>query len=138
MMREYSLYFSWIVAVIATGGSLFFSEFMLFEPCRLCWYQRVAMYPLVVLLGIAAYKQDRGIVPYAQSLSAIGLCIALYHYLVQKIPGLGDSALCQSGVPCSGQYMNVFGFVTIPFLALLAFSLILLLLWLGNRQARDE
>ncbi|RKD22647.1 hypothetical protein BEP19_10330 [Ammoniphilus oxalaticus] len=128
MIKEYSLYFAWLVAVIATGGSLYFSEFMYYAPCELCWYQRIFMYPLVFLLGIAAYKQDRAIIPYAKVLTVIGMSISIFHYLEQKIPAMQKLSICSSGVPCSGQYINWFGFITIPFLALMGFALIFWLL----------
>lgn len=124
LLRTYSLYLSWLVSLLAVGGSLFFSEIMHFEPCKLCWFQRIFMYPLTILLGIAAYKNDEGIIPYARILSVIGMCISLFHYLEQKVPGLHNVLPCKTGIPCNGQYINWFGFVTIPFLAFIAFGLI--------------
>ena len=137
MIRQYSLYLAWLVAVLATGGSLFFSEWMHFVPCELCWYQRIFMYPLVVLLGIATYKNDRGIIPYARVLSTIGMCISIFHYLKQKVPSMQDVIPCSSGVPCSGQYINWLGFITIPFLALISFVLIHWILFLGRKDPVD-
>jgi disulfide bond formation protein DsbB len=127
-MRTYQLYFAWLVSLVALGGSLFFSEIMHFVPCKLCWFERICMYPLAVLLGIAAYKNDHGIIPYVKTLSIIGSCLSLFHYLEQKVPGMHQLLPCTSGIPCSGQYINWFGFVTIPFLALIGFLLITLLL----------
>ncbi|WP_256438760.1 disulfide oxidoreductase [Sporosarcina sp. Te-1] len=126
------LLLSWVTAIIAMAGSLFFSERMGFIPCTLCWYQRILMYPLVVLLGIAFYRNDQGIYKYVLPLSIIGMVISSYHYALQKIPSLQEFSACTSGVPCSGQYVNYFGFVTIPFMALIAFSMItilMLILW---------
>ena len=137
MIRQYSLYLAWLVAVLATGGSLFFSEWMHFVPCELCWYQRIFMYPLVVLLGVATYKNDRGIIPYARVLSTIGMCISIFHYLKQKVPSMQDVIPCSSGVPCSGQYINWLGFITIPFLALISFALIHWILFLGRKDPAD-
>jgi disulfide bond formation protein DsbB len=138
-LREYGLYLAWIVAVVATAGSLYFSEVRLFVPCTLCWYQRILMYPLVILLGIASYRQDKGIIPYALPLSIFGGGIALFHYLEQKVPGFGAPNLCRAGgVPCSGEYINWLGFITIPFLALTAFILITLVLvgtWWAQRRS---
>ena len=128
MFREYGLYLAWVVALVATGGSLYFSEVRGFVPCTLCWYQRILMYPLVILLGIASYRQDRAIVPYVLPLSILGGSISLFHYLEQKIPGFGVPEVCRQGVPCSVEYINWLGFVTIPFLALSAFTLITLAL----------
>lgn len=135
MMRffsAYSLYLAWIVSLAALCGSLYFSEIMKFEPCKLCWFQRICMYPLAILLGIASYKNDRGIIPYAQALSIVGMCISLFHYLEQKVPAMRDVLPCTAGVPCSGQYINWLGFITIPFLALVGFFLISVLLLFGK------
>ncbi len=131
-MLNKSILAAWLVALTATIGSLFFSERMGFIPCTLCWYQRILMYPLVFLLGVAFYRNDKKIYVYALPLSIIGICVSSYHYALQKIPSLQEFSACTSGVPCSGQYINWFGFVTIPFLALLAFVMItvfILVLW---------
>ncbi|WP_042224190.1 disulfide oxidoreductase [Oceanobacillus manasiensis] len=123
-----SLLFAWIVSITAMGGSLFFSERMGFIPCTLCWYQRILMYPLVIFLGIAFYRNDRKIYKYILPMSVIGMIVSSYHYALQKIPSLDEFSTCTSGVPCSGQYINWFGFVTIPFLALIAFTLITIMM----------
>ena len=124
MLRSYGLYLAWLVSLVATGGSLYFSEVVGFVPCVLCWYQRIFMYPLVLLLGIASYRQDTGIKIYALPLAIIGGSISLYHYLDQKIAGFGFPHVCSGGVPCDAQYINWLGFITIPFLALIAFAII--------------
>lgn len=124
----FGLYAAWLVAVTATAGSLYFSEVRLFAPCSLCWYQRILMYPLVILLGIASYRQDRGVVHYALPLSVLGGGVSLFHYLEQKVPGFSAPSLCRMGVPCTQEYINWLGFITIPFLALVAFTLITLVL----------
>jgi disulfide bond formation protein DsbB len=135
-LRTYGLYSAWLVALVATGGSLYFSEVRLFTPCSLCWYQRIMMYPLVILLGIASYRQDKRIIPYVLPMALLGGSISLFHYLEQKVPGFGAPALCRTGgVPCNTDYINWLGFITIPFLALTAFTLITLLL-LGTRLAQ--
>ncbi|TVX98201.1 disulfide oxidoreductase [Paenibacillus cremeus] len=128
--KTYRLYFAWIIAVIALFGSLFLSEVMRFEPCKLCWFQRICMYPLAPLLGLAAYRNDQAIVPYARILSVIGMGFSLFHYLEQKVPSMSTILPCTVGIPCNGQYMNWLGFITIPFMALIAFSLITVLLFL--------
>lgn len=131
--KENGLYLAWVVSLIAVGGSLYFSEALDFVPCKLCWFQRIFMYPLVILLGIASYKNERSAVPYALPLSIIGGSISLYHYAEQKIPGLANWLPCTAGVPCNQYYINWLGFVTIPFLALIAFILITCFLWVGRR-----
>ncbi|MGA9173680.1 MAG: disulfide oxidoreductase [Thermoactinomyces sp.] len=134
LLNTYGLYFAWIVAIVATGGSLFFSEVLGFIPCTLCWVQRIFMYPLVILLGIASYRSDRHIIPYVLPLTIIGGCVSLYHYLEQKVPALAKVASCQVGVPCTQEWINWFGFITIPFLALIAFILITLFLSFARKE----
>ncbi|WP_413380983.1 disulfide oxidoreductase [Alkalihalobacillus sp. 1P02AB] len=128
------LYFAWLVSIIATLGSLYFSEVKQFIPCELCWYQRIFMYPLTFILGIAVYFNDFKVVRYILPLSVIGGCISLYHYLIQKIPSFGAISPCKDGVPCNMQYINWFGFITIPFLALTAFTLITIFLFIVLRK----
>lgn len=122
--RNFTLYAAWLVAVTATMGSLYFSEIRGFIPCELCWYQRILMYPLSVILGIAAYYGETQIKKYVLPLSILGGSISLFHYLEQKVPGFAAIKPCTQGVPCSAEYINWLGFITIPFLALIAFILI--------------
>lgn len=132
--RSYTLYSAWLVAVTATMGSLYFSEVRGFIPCELCWYQRILMYPLSVILGISAYAGETLIKKYVMPLSILGACISLFHYLEQKVPGFAEIKPCTQGIPCSAQYINWFGFVTIPFLALVAFVSITCLMLLTKHQ----
>ena len=129
LFQKYGLYAAWLVALTATLGSLYFSEVRGFVPCELCWIQRIFMYPLTLILGIAVFTDDRTVKKYVLPLTLIGGSISLYHYLVQKVPGFANIKPCVQGVPCSAQYINWFGFVTIPFLALTAFILITVLVW---------
>lgn len=124
------LLLAWITSIIAMVGSLFFSERMGFIPCTLCWYQRILMYPLVVFLGIAFYRNDREIYKYILPISLTGILMSSYHYALQKIPSMHEFSSCTSGVPCTGQYINWFGFVTIPFLALIAFIFITIMMFI--------
>ncbi|MFS1516051.1 disulfide oxidoreductase [Bacillus sp. SCS-151] len=118
------LFISWAVSLIATLGSLFFSEVMMFIPCELCWYQRILMYPLVIILGIALVKKDYSISLYSFVLSTIGGLISIYHLSIQKISFMGEHSLSCGMIPCNVEYINWMGFITIPFLALIAFVLI--------------
>ncbi len=124
MNRVAWIYLAWLVAIVATAGSLYFSEVRSFVPCALCWWQRILMYPLVVVLGVATFRQDAAVWRTALPLSVLGLGTSTYHYLVQKVPGFAPPASCASGVPCTAQYINWFGFVSISFLAGVAFLLI--------------
>lgn len=123
---ENSLLFIATVSLIATLGSLYFSEVRGFEPCELCWYQRILMYPIILLSAIALFQKNARIALTTAVFAVIGGSLSLYHYGIQKISFLGDSAPACGNVPCTGQYVNYFGFITIPFLALLAFTLILI------------
>ncbi|MGM0878002.1 MAG: disulfide oxidoreductase [Bacillota bacterium] len=121
---ENLLSIGWIASFIATLGSLYFSEIVQYTPCELCWYQRIFMYPLVIILGIGVFKKDASIALYSLILSAIGGCISIYHYSIQKIDFLGEISVSCGIVPCTGEYINWLGFITIPFLALVAFTII--------------
>ncbi|WP_235560964.1 disulfide oxidoreductase [Bacillus sp. FJAT-28004] len=122
--KSFWLFIAWAAAVLATAGSLYLSEVMHFAPCSLCWFQRIFMYPLALILGIAYSKGDEGIVSYALPLVVIGGGFSLYHTVLQKLPH--DSKLAACGpVSCQGDYLNWFGFITIPMLALAAFLIIL-------------
>lgn len=138
-LKDYGIYLAWLVALVATAGSLYLSEVLHYEPCRLCWFQRIFMYPQVILLGIAAYKNDRQIIPYVLPLSIIGGSISIYHYSEQKIPTLAKLLPCKVGVPCNVDYLGQgwLGFITIPFMALVAFVLIVWLL-LAARGKKEE
>ena len=133
-MAALGLYLAWLTALVATSGSLYFSEVRHFVPCTLCWYQRILMYPLVIVLGIASYDQDRAVVRYALPLSVLGMVVALYHVLEQNIPGFGSAALCRAGVPCNLRYIDWLGFITIPVLSLTAFTMITVFLVLAARR----
>jgi hypothetical protein len=125
------------VALLATMGSLYFSEGAHFDPCKLCWYQRIAMYPLVVLLGIAAVRRDPGIRIYAWALAAIGLAISSYHVALEWIPAL-DTGSCGTGPACTIIWFRVLGFISLPTLALVAFLFILTLLSVRGPDADDD
>jgi disulfide bond formation protein DsbB len=125
--RANRLYLAWVVAMVAMTGSLYFSEVLGYLPCVLCWYQRIAMYPLVAVLGVAALRGDPSARLPALLLAGSGWLISLYHVLEER--GLVRSlASCQVGVPCTTRWINLYGFITIPLLAFTAFSLIIALL----------
>ncbi|MES7181318.1 disulfide oxidoreductase, partial [Cutibacterium acnes] len=108
-LRQYTLYFDLLVSVAATLGSLYFSEIRGFIPCELCWFQRIFMYPLSILLGVAAYRDDRAIKNYVLPLSIVGLSISTFHYLKQKVPFFSSIELCSEGASCTVQYINWLG-----------------------------
>lgn len=122
--KENLLILIWSVSVVATLGSLFYSEILGYTPCELCWIQRIFMYPLVIIYSVALYKRDINIALPGSILSGIGLLISIYHYGLQKASFMQDNAGICGDVPCNLQYVNYFGFITIPFLAGIAFLLI--------------
>jgi disulfide bond formation protein DsbB len=122
---EMLLYAAWFVGLTATVGSLFFSEVMELPPCVLCWYQRIAMYPLVVVLGAGIIMRDYARVKfYALPLAAAGLAIAIYHNLLYY--GIIPESItpCTQGISCTSRQIEWLGFITIPLLSLTAFTII--------------
>jgi len=128
IVSKNAVLFSFIIVLIATLGSLFYSEVAGFEPCKLCWFQRILMYPQVLLLGLALFKKDKNIISYTLWLSAIGAVIAGYHYLLQigVAPSLSCSATGYSA-KCAQRFVMNFDYITIPMMAFTAFLLILLI-----------
>ncbi len=118
---------AWLVAALATAGSLYLSDGVGLEPCKLCWLQRIAMYPLVIVLGVAWLRRDRQVWKTAVPLASIGALISAYHVLIQWRPAL-EVTECSASAPCSLRYFLVYGFVSIPVMAGAAFLLILALL----------
>ena len=117
-------------AIAALLGSLYFSEIRGFVPCELCWYQRILMYPIVVLLLVGIFNDDWLLPKYVLPLSLTGMTVSTYHYLLQN--HVIGASICSAGVSCASRYINVFGFITIPFLALVAFILINILMLGAN------
>lgn len=120
-LNEYLPYLAWIIALTGMVGSLFFSEVMNLPPCVLCWYQRIAMYPLVVILGIGIISRDGRMKTYALPFCLIGLAISIYHNLLYY--GLIPEIItpCTEGIPCTAKQIEWFGFITIPLMTLAAF-----------------
>jgi len=122
------LYGAWVIALVATAGSLFFSEVMHLPPCVLCWYQRIAMYPLVVVVGVGILGRDPGFKRYALPLCLGGLAVSVYHNLLYYGVLSESIAPCTQGVSCTSRQIEWLGFITIPLMALTAFLLIALCL----------
>jgi disulfide bond formation protein DsbB len=133
-----TIFGAWIVAMIATLGSLFFSEVMLFPPCVLCWYQRICMYPLVLILLTGLFPVSKSVVRFSLPLALVGWVIVVYHNLLYYNIIPESAAPCVQGISCTTKFIQWFGFVTIPFLSLLAFTIILILILLTNRNLKNE
>jgi Disulfide bond formation protein DsbB len=129
------VWLAWLIAAVAMAGSLYFSEYANFVPCKLCWFQRIGMYPLAVVLLIAALRRDDGIRRYVVPIAAIGGAISAYHYLIEWRPSLGTGS-CDIDAPCTVAWFRQFGFISLPLMALCGFAAIVALLTLdksGNK-----
>lgn len=120
------------ITTTATLGSLYFSEVAHFVPCTLCWYQRIAMYPLAVLTVSAAVRKE-DLSAYVRVIASIGLVISGYHWLLERFPSL-DAGVCSAAVPCELVWFERFGFITLPFMAFTAFSAVLAVTTLSRQD----
>ncbi len=128
------LFFCWLLVSISALGSLFFSHVMEFAPCVLCWYQRIFLFPLVLILAVGLFPFDKKVVKFALPLAIAGWLTALYHNLLYT--GIISKSIqpCNRGVSCTEEYINLFGFLTIPMLSFLSFSAIITLLIILYRR----
>ena len=124
LLTKNILYIAWIQSITATLGSLYYSEIKQFSPCILCWYQRIFMYPLIIIIAVGILRRDKKVYQYAAPMSIAGMFIALYHILLQK--GILPEAVapCVLGASCKIGYTGYFGFITIPMLSFSAFAII--------------
>ncbi len=128
------LFLTWIIISVSILGSLFFSHVMEFAPCVLCWYQRIFLFPLVIILTSGLFPFDKSVVKYALPLAIAGWLTAFYHNLVYSGVISHDLQPCSKGVSCTEKYIDLFGFLTIPMLSLVSFSIIITLLLLLKRR----
>lgn len=139
-LQDYSTALAFGPALAALLGSLYFSEVAGFEPCELCWFQRIFMYPLSVILLVGIFSPQPSLPKFVLPLSVPGLLVASYHILVEN--NVVGSVICETGVSCAVKYVNYFGFLTIPTLAWLAFALItglmLGLAWANRFEVQEE
>ncbi len=125
-LEGYELWLVFLVSSIATGGSLFFSDIAGFVPCELCWYQRICMYPLTIITLLAALANDRGVARYLLPLPFVGACVSVYHLLVENhVVSQAQACLISAPGGCATKWIEEFGYMTIPTLALTAFALCL-------------
>jgi disulfide bond formation protein DsbB len=131
-------YIAWTLALVGTLGSLFLSDVMELPPCSLCWYQRICLFPLTLILAVGIVLRDTRIVHYGAPLLILGLCIALYHNLLYY--GVIPESLspCTQGVPCSSKQLQLLGFIGIPLLSLGTFAAILAALWMHHRATQSS
>ncbi|HEY8558992.1 MAG TPA: disulfide oxidoreductase [Pyrinomonadaceae bacterium] len=135
---EAPLYAAWAISLVATVGSLFFSEVMELPPCVLCWYQRIAMYPLVLILGVGILTNDRRVKNYALPLALAGLGIAVYHNLLYYGVIPESITPCTQGISCTSRQIEWLGFITIPLLSLIGFIGVTVCLLFYKSSRRNE
>lgn len=126
-----------LVALVAMLGSLYLSEIAHYPPCKLCWYQRIAMYPLSLILAIAAWTRDRRVVRYVLPITLIGGAISLYHYQLERFP-TQHSLSCARYVPCTTVWIWKLHYISIPMMALSAFAAIAILVLIASNVAQGE
>ena len=127
LLGNKAIWLAFTVALVATVGSMLYSEAFHYVPCRLCWFQRIAMYPLAIVLLVGAIRRDAVVKFYGVPLALIGLAVSVYHNLVQFCPSL-EGGSCDPAVPCSARSIEMFGFMDLPFMAGIAFIVISVLL----------
>ena len=137
-VAEAGPWLSFLVAAGATAGSLYFSEVANFVPCRLCWFQRTAMYPLSVILLVAAIRHDRGARFYVVPIAAAGAIVSSYHYLLEWKPSLEGGACTAVGPACADVWFRELGFVTLAFMALAGFITIIVFSLVSFPPANDR
>jgi len=115
---------AWIVAIVTTLGSLYYSEHAGYLPCELCWFQRILMYPLVIVLGVGWLRRDRKVWMTAAPFVVLGAPLSLYHWLVERVPAFAESSSCSIVAPCTAPYFEKLGFVTLAWMCLSSFLLI--------------
>lgn len=138
MIRKYGLYTAWLIVTIGLMGSLYYSDIKNLEPCHLCWYQRICLFPLFVILGIATFKGFRGISIYVLPQVFMGFLLALYQVAIQEIPGWNPIDICGAGPSCSEKISIGLGPITIPMLSAFGFFLIGLLLTLTWKSEHND
>jgi disulfide bond formation protein DsbB len=131
------IFAAWLVATASMLGALFFGEIMHLSPCILCWWQRICMFPLVVILPAGLFPLDLRVVRYALPLAAGGWLFALFHVLLMAGVIPEDLKPCTRGIPCSEKVIEWFGFVTIPLLSLLAFSAVIAFLFMAHSRSKQ-
>ncbi len=131
------LLLAWLQSIAAMLGSLYYSEIKHYTPCVLCWYQRIFMYPLVLILAVAYARKDHFVSKYVLPLASFGWLISLFHNLLYYKIIPEAAAPCQQGVSCTTRFVGYLGFITIPFMAFVAFSVIIVLVYLNSRYNQN-
>lgn len=131
------LFLCWLLVSVSTTISLFFSSVLEYEPCVLCWYQRICLFPLIFIFAVGLFPNfDRSVIKYALPLTIVGGLIALYHSLLYAGIIPEDIQPCSKGVSCTEKYFELFGFVSIPMLSFIAFTTLTTLLIILKRRTK--
>lgn len=133
VLKKYLLYIAFAQALVAMLGSLFFSEILKFPPCVLCWYQRIFMYPIAIILAVGIMRKDKNVSYYVLPLAIVGFLISIYHNLLYYKILPESAAPCLLGVSCTTKFIEWFGFVTIPFLSMMGFGVVIACMVLYNK-----
>lgn len=136
MFAPLALPLAFLVALTATGGSLWFSESVGFTPCKLCWYQRIAVFPLPLLLGGMLLRRDLHAARYLLPVTLIGSGVSVWHWLIERVPTLSGKTSCAVDVPCSVPWFTEFGFVTLAWMALSTLTFVTVAILAGNAAAQ--
>jgi disulfide bond formation protein DsbB len=140
-VKKYGLYCAWFTATFGTMASLYFSEILNYEPCNLCWYQRIALFPVAIILGIATYRGFFGIGRYVLPQTVCGFLLALYQVAIQEIPGWNPIEMCGAGPSCSEKLSIGLGPISMPMLSAAGFLLIsafLICAWVADCPKRKQ
>lgn len=137
-LKSYALYIAWLLAAVATLVAIYLSWVKGFPVCHLCWYQRICLFPLTLILGIAAYYQDRNIIKYVIPLAGIGFLLGLYQYLIQWLPTWEPINLCGADtvIDCTQIHIQWLGFITLPFLNMCVMFLITFCMFMARCPSR--
>jgi disulfide bond formation protein DsbB len=139
LIRKYGLYLAWLIATFGILFSLYFSDIKNMEPCHLCWYQRIALFPLFIILGVAAYRGFLGICSYVFPQVFFGFLFALYQITIQEIPGWNPIDMCGGGPSCQERILIGLGPITIPMLSAAGFlfiGILLISVWIADSRAK--
>lgn len=133
-VQKTCLYLSWLLAALAMIGSLYYSEIKHFHPCTLCWYQRICLYPLVIILGVAFFNQRYDVFAYAIGFPGVGIVLSIYHLMVQHIDGFAPLHLCSSAVSCATILDSGVWKITIPMMSFATNVAIFVLLFFTRKK----
>jgi disulfide bond formation protein DsbB len=138
IIKKYSLFLIFAIALIGTLISIYFSDILGWAPCVLCWYQRIFLYPLVIISLVGILRKDPQVHTYIVPIAVIGSLVSLFHNFLYWGILPESAAPCQAGVSCTAEYLKLYGFVTIPLLCLIAFALIIILAFLNKKNYENK